>query len=111
MEVNSNLNKEPDDTIPRDSNASRHAHQGNDKKMNDKATDDVTKFKATIPFTELKKEGETKKQLLNRITDVMLDQFSSFIKVTLIKKGINTTLLVVVILADKDQHKLLVEKV
>ena len=70
--------------------------------MDDEDTDDITKFKATVPFINLKKEGKTKKQLLNRITDVMLDQFSSFIKVTLIKKGINTTLLVVVILADKD---------
>ena len=88
MEVNPNLNKEPDDTISRDPNASRHAYQDNDEKMDDEATDDVTKFKAAIPFTELKKKSETKKQLLNHITDVMLDQFSSLFKVTSLKKAL-----------------------
>src|SRR4051812_34022054 len=45
------------------------------------------------------------------ITDVMLDNFTSFIKVTIVKKGINAVRLIVIILTDKAQHQELVNKV
>src|SRR5215217_2971178 len=111
MEVDPLANKEIDDTISRDLNASCHAHPDIDDDMNDENTDDVTTFKAAIPFVDLKKENETKKQLLNRITDVMLDHFTSFIKLSLIKKGTNATLLIVVLLADKEQHQFLLDNI
>src|SRR6266480_738166 len=107
MDVDPLANKEIDDTISRDLNASRHAHPKNEDLMDDADTYDITTFKAAIPFVDLKKENETKKQLLNRITDVMLDQFTSFIKISLIKKGTNATLLIVVLLADNEQHQAL----
>src|SRR5205814_1524428 len=72
---------------------------------------DVLKLKAAVPFDDIIKEKETKKQLINRITDVMLDNFTSIVKVTIIKKGINTARLVVVILTDKAQHKEIIEKI
>ena len=110
MDVDPLANKEIDDTISRDLNTSRHARPDNDDVIDDEDTDDVTTYKAAIPFVDLKKENETKKQLLNRITDVMLDQFTSFIKISLIKKGFNATLLVVVLLADKEQHQTLLNQ-
>ena len=41
----------------------------------------------------------------------MLDYFTSIVKVTIIKKGINTARLVVVIITDKAQHKDFIKKI
>src|SRR5437763_16779503 len=78
---------------------------------NDVDTLDVTKFKAAVPFADVIKEGETKKKILNIITDIMLDYFSSVIKFTIVKKGLNATCLVIIILTDKTQHQELIDKV
>ena len=115
MEVDPTSNKETDGTTPPDNNdnASRHANPSDEVMDEDDDVDslDVLKLKAAVPFDDVIKEKETKKQLINRITDVMLDNFTSIVKVTIIKKGINTARLVVVILTDKAQHKEIIEKI
>ena len=114
MEVDPTSNKETDGTTPSDNNdnTSRHANSSDEVIDGDDDVDslDVLKLKAAVPFDDVIKEKETKKQLINRITDVMLDNFTSIVKVTIIKKGINTARLVVVILTDKAQHKEIIEK-
>src|SRR5438046_5488555 len=115
MEVELTSNKETDGTIPPDNNdnASHHANSSDEVMDEDDDIDslDVLKLKAAVPFDDVIKEKETKKQLLNRITDIMLDNFTSIVKVTIIKKGINTARLVVVILTDKAQHREIIEKI
>ena len=115
MDVDLTNNKEPGDTVPPDNNEniSRHANPSDEVMDENDDIDslDVLKLKAAVPFDDVIKEKETKKQLINRITDVMLDNFTSIVKVTIIKKGINTAQLVVVILTDKAQHKEIIEKI
>src|SRR5436189_403700 len=53
MDVDPLANKETDDTISRDLNASRHAHPENEDLIDDADTYDVTTFKAAIPFVEI----------------------------------------------------------
>ena len=115
MNVDPISNKETDGTTPPDNNdnASRHANPSDDVMEEDDDADtlDVTKLKGAVPFADVIKDKETKKQLLNRITDIMLDKYTSIIKVTIVKqRGLNATRLVVVILTDKAQHKDLIEK-
>ena len=90
MDVDPALNKETDGTTPPDNNenASRHANPSDEVMEEDDDVDslDVTKFKGAVPFDDVIKEKEIKKQLFNRITDIMLDNFTSIVKVTIIKK-------------------------
>src|SRR2546423_3518613 len=103
MDVNSTLNKEPGDTVTPDNNENNSRHAKPSDEVMDENDDadslDVSKLKAAVPFTDVIKEHETKKQLINRITDVMLDNFTSIIKVTIIKqRGLSATRLVIIIL-------------
>ena len=90
MNVDPALNKETDGTTPPDNNdnASRHANPSDEVMEKDDDVDslDVLKLKAAVPFDDVIKEKEIKKQLFNRITDIMLDNFTSIVKVTIIKK-------------------------
>ena len=63
----------------------------------------VIKYCATTPLFDIKKNRETKKQMINRLENFLLDKFSSLMKVTI--KRQNSSQIVIVILLDTTQHQ------
>src|ERR1044072_8505401 len=70
---------------------------------------DVTKFRAAVPFSDVIKNGETKKQLINRLENFLLERFDSVVRVTITKSG--DPPLAVAIMTAPNQHKELVNSV
>src|SRR5688572_25850982 len=104
VELNSNR-PEPSTDDPSKLNQSRHAKNPEDVTMDDDVdNDDVPKFWAAVPFDDVKRDKETKKQLIARVENFLLEQFDTLTKVYYVKKLPTSNPLIVAILIDKTQH-------
>src|SRR5688572_10250428 len=106
---------EPSTDDPINIRQSRHAKISDDVTMdddnNDFDNDDVPKFRAAVPFDDVKRDKETKKQLIARIENFLLEKFDSLTKVYYVKKLPSSTPLIVAIIIEKSQHDSLVNSV
>src|SRR4051812_13493986 len=92
-------------------NTSRHAQHDTimNEEDDDLDTNDITKLKAAVPFADVKKTNETKKQFINRLENFLLDRYDSLTKVLVIKH--KETRLAVAVLHNPEQHKELINSV
>src|SRR4051812_2363404 len=91
-------------------NTSRHAQDSTMGEIDDDLdTNDITKLKAAVPYTDVKKTNETKRQFISRLENYLLDRFDSLAKVLVIKH--KDTRLAVAVLHNSEQHKELINSV
>ena len=98
---------EPSNGDQNNTNQSRHANPSDDVNMeenHDIDHDDVPTFRAAVPFDDVKRDKETKKQLIARIENFLLDKFDSLTKVYYVKKLPTSNPYIVAIILNKDQH-------